>query len=449
MRRAEAAWIVTLLLMVSANSLRADAFEGTWRSLGYGQVLEISGDSVQVYQDVGGRVLESRIERARREAGRLHLEIVPWDYASDFTMSLAGDMLVLAELETGRELLYERLVARPPLLQRTSDPKQNLEYLLALIDEVYPAFEDRNVDWGTVASRVRSKLTDELDEDGLFELCLEALDGLGRDGHVGITGPGGQRHSPGRAQAPDIIRGQNRKRHLDLIRSRYLSGSIRETANGQIFYGYLEEDVGYINVLAVSGMAEGSSLTAQRESLSAALDELWGEFRGARHLVLDLRHNGGGYDALSLMVAGLFADTQRVAFSKRVRIQGTDRFTEPRLFHVRPRERSLAGKPLSVLTGPGTASGAEILVMATMQLPNTRRVGTPTMGILSDTILRELPNGWTVRLYGERYYSFDGGTFEGSGIPVQKTIGLTVEHLDQSRDPVLEAVGAAASTRDE
>lgn len=164
-------------------------------------------------------------------------------------------------------------------------------------------------------------------------------------------------------------------------------------------------------------------------------------------VILDLRQNGGGYDALALMIAGLFADGEHVAFSKRVRVQGTERFAEPRVFSVHPRDRSLAGKPLRVLIGPGTASGAEILVMATLPIAQARRIGAPTMGILSDTFMRELPNGWTVRLYSERYYTFDGGTFEATGLPPDTAVPFTVDDLDTGRDPVLEAAWLPAILR--
>ncbi len=109
------------------------------------------------------------------------------------------------------------------------------------------------------------------------------------------------------------------------------------------------------------------------------------------------------------------------------------------MFLVTPREKSLAGKNVVLLTGPGTASGAEILVMATMQFPRVRRFGERTMGILSDTYVRELPNGWDVRLYSERYFAFDGRTYEATGIPPEITIPFTPADLEKDRDPVLEA----------
>lgn len=429
-----------LLAVLASSSSFADGFDGIWRSHGYGQVLEIDGSEVTVYQDIDGHVLESNVEKASRNGAQLQFEIVPFDYRSTFAMARAGDLLALAEHDTGREIILERIDRLPPLTERTDDPVQNLDYFLALFADLYPAFEDRNVDWPAVTRSVRAKIRPDSDEAELFALCKEALDAIGRDGHIGMSGPNGERYSPARRLATPMIRGENRGRQIALVRESYLR-DVTETANDKIFYGRLSADpgIGYINVQAVESMATDSAIAAQRQSLSNALDEIHASFADASGIVLDLRQNGGGYDALALMVVGLFSDSEHVAFSKRVRVQGTDRFTEPRLFSVQPRDPNLADKPLAVLIGPGTASGAEILVMATLPLTQAKRIGAPTMGVLSDTFMRELPNGWTVRLYSERYFTFDGSTFEAIGLPPDIDIPFSVGDLDAGSDPVLEA----------
>lgn len=401
--------------------------------------MEITETSVTMYQEVGGKVLESNVERAQRRGTRLDFEIVPFQYRSTFEMALADDMLALSEQDTGREIFYERLDRLPPETPRSDDPGASLAYFLQLFEELYPAFGERSVDWASVSRRLRAAVGSDLTETRLFEIMTEALDSIGRDGHVGVSGPEGRSHSPAAPLAAPMIRAPNRERQIDLLRTKYLREQVSETANGRIFFGWVAPGIGYINVRALESMAKDPALAAQRMAVESALDELWDRFRKARGIVLDVRLNGGGFDALALMVAGLFADAEHVAFSKRTRIQATDRFTEPRLFLATPREKSLADRNVVLLTGPGTASGAEILVMATMQFPRVQRFGERTMGILSDTYVRELPNGWHVRLYSERYYAFDGRTYEATGIPPETTIPFTPADLQKDRDPVLEA----------
>ena len=434
--------LLTALGLFSVSGAgRRDDLSGIWRSLGYGMILDIAGERVAVYQEVGGRVLESSVERARRAGIRLHFEIVPFAYKSEFECALAGNMLVLSELETGREIVLERIQEIPPRDSKTAGSRENFEYFAALFEELYPAFEERKVDWLSVTRRFRARLVPGMEAEELFSLFCAMLDEFGSDGHIAISDGKGNSYSPARRLATPMARAENLARQLAIIKKEYLGGRFEEAANGKILFSVVR-DIGYLNILAVNDLAADASMAAQRASVNEALEMIRVAFAPARAIILDLRHNRGGFDSLSLMIAGLFADSRHVAFSKRIRIQGSRRFTEPRVFHVLPRVPGLSGKPLVLLTSRATASGAEILVLATMQFPQVRRFGAATMGVLSDTFVRELPNGWQVRLYSERYYAFDGSTFEAAGIPVHREIAHASEDLAQNLDPVLEAVFA-------
>lgn len=49
--------------------------------------------------------------------------------------------------------------------------------------------------------------------------------------------------------------------------------------------------------------------------------------------------------------------------------------------------------------------------------PHITRVGANTQGVFSDELNRILPNGWTFGLSNETYFTKDGRTFEGTGVP--------------------------------
>ncbi len=70
-----------------------------------------------------------------------------------------------------------------------------------------------------------------------------------------------------------------------------------------------------------------------------------------------------------------------------------------------------------MLTSPYTASAAETTILATMNFPHFKRVGSNTNGALSDLLLKELPNGWLYALSNEVYETMDGIVYEVSGIP--------------------------------
>ena len=50
-------------------------------------------------------------------------------------------------------------------------------------------------------------------------------------------------------------------------------------------------------------------------------------------------------------------------------------------------------------------------------LPNVTLVGEATMGILSDNLYKDLPNGWEISLSNEIYLDPQGELYEDIGIP--------------------------------
>jgi C-terminal processing protease CtpA/Prc len=93
-------------------------------------------------------------------------------------------------------------------------------------------------------------------------------------------------------------------------------------------------------------------------------------------------------------------------------------------------------------------SAAEIFSLAMMALPNVTRVGTPTYGILSDSLEKQLPNGWSLGLSNEVYVAADGNLYEGRGIPPNievkaQTGGSFHERMRLDIDTALALIGKA------
>ena len=69
------------------------------------------------------------------------------------------------------------------------------------------------------------------------------------------------------------------------------------------------------------------------------------------------------------------------------------------------------------MTSKQTASASETFIIASLNLPNVKRIGSNTEGVLSDALSKKLPNGWEYTLSNEIYESADGVNYERSGIP--------------------------------
>ena len=124
-----------------------------------------------------------------------------------------------------------------------------------------------------------------------------------------------------------------------------LRGRGESACNGFLQWGEIAPGTGYIALLRLFGFADTEEaraatdlprdrvagarfLAADRAALEPALDRALVALRHTRSLILDLRMNGGGFDALALLFASRFADRERLAFTKAPVHRG--RVLEPR-----------------------------------------------------------------------------------------------------------------------
>ncbi|MCX5293588.1 S41 family peptidase [Streptomyces sp. NBC_00183] len=159
-------------------------------------------------------------------------------------------------------------------------------------------------------------------------------------------------------------------------------------------------------------------------------------------LIIDLRVNGGGSDALGVHIAGRLTDTPYVAYAKRARNDPVDpnRHTRPEPVPVTPAHAPRYTGPIAVLTGGSTVSAGETFTQALMDRPGgTVRIGRPTQGVFSDVMARKLPDGMTAWLPNEEFLTRTGRTFDGTGIPPHLTEPVfTKEEFAKNRDSAFD-----------
>ena len=173
-----------------------------------------------------------------------------------------------------------------------------------------------------------------------------------------------------------------------------------------------------------------------------ALDEALADLSGTSGLIIDVRANGGGWDAVSVALASRFTDEATLAWEKQSR-NGLDHdsFTDWKAQHLSPAQ-AWSG-PVVVLTSGATFSAAETFVLAMSALPDVTLLGEPTSGHLSDMADGSLSNGWDYTLSSDRYRSATRQLYEGVGIPVNVAVDLDADTLfSGGTDAMLvEAVG--------
>lgn len=156
-------------------------------------------------------------------------------------------------------------------------------------------------------------------------------------------------------------------------------------------------------------------------------------------LILDLRTNGGGQLNLAGLTASWFFDEKQ----DFVVIEG--RFVNRRLF-ADPAPHPYTG-PVVILTGPGSASAAELLAGVLQEKGRVTVVGDTTRGAVTGTRAINLPDGGLLRVGMIVMTTPEGRTLEKVGVVPDVVVPDDWRAVRDGRDPVLEAALAAVRDR--
>lgn len=435
---------------VGARPPRFEDLAGVWRSRGYGTILEIDREGYTLHEETAVSCLP--VYGGSLEALAEHFV--------DLEVSPGGSSFSARRAVAATRVSFRRLTEVPATVRSGEDlDPEDAEFAFEVFwhtfEENYAFFELKGIDWQAMYETHRPRIRRRTDPDELFDVLVEMTRPL-RDAHVELHA--GQRHFDASA-ATDLharlsteldLAGDDRDIPMyladlrewlrDTIREEYVGAGLRHAASRTIEWGWLDGRVGYLNLRAMAGASgaigrPAADLEAVDEAMALALDELG----GAETLAVDLRLNGGGYDAVALRLASHLVDRKRVAFSKAARYGDGTTGRQP--VTLEPTEGPRFAGQLALLTSNLTASAAEVFVLALLQHPRVVLVGEPTHGILSDAMERHLPNGWRVTLSNEVYYATDGELYEYVGVPPHVEVPfLEREGRERGCDPMLDLV---------
>jgi hypothetical protein len=442
--------LVVLAMMVPACTALSRGPPGeVWRSDGYGWIYALSGDRLQIYETTEISCLPGRtfdqigtpspdgVTRfGRKDIPRQTLRKGPNGQATLHLLGTAADVDLVP------------LGGLPSECSRkaSNDPRTNFDIFWATFAENYNSFGRKNINWSAVRDHYRPMVNNDTDPGKLFGILRAMIQPLG-DIHTSITGPDDLEFSGLRPGTPKLSHRAARTAVDNHLRALGASQS-QSFAQGEIVYADLPDGRGYLRIDAFEGYhQDDSSYVGDNMELARALNAVFTAQRVAalRHLIIDVRHNSGGHDALVLQVAARLTDTPYVAFTKQPRNDPHDpnRHGRPQTVTVTPANAPRYTGPVSLLIGDLTISAGETFVQAMMgRTPAPARIGTTTQGVFADNMSRTLPNGWTFTLGNEDYVGPDGRNYEGVGIPpTVRTPVFTAEELNQNRDSALDATG--------
>ncbi|MGC9336141.1 MAG: S41 family peptidase [Anaerolineae bacterium] len=180
------------------------------------------------------------------------------------------------------------------------------------------------------------------------------------------------------------------------------------------------EGVGYVRIFLFSGRT--------RQELEQALAEL--NEQGLKHLVLDLRGNGGGLFDAAIDVASQFLDDGTVLYQ-------VEKDAPEREFRAQGKATWPVGS-MVVLVDGGTASASEIVAGALQDRGRAVLIGEQTYGKGSVQSVFDLSDGSSVHITHAQWLTPARRQISGEGLTPDFEVSSTEEDREQGRDAPLE-----------
>ncbi len=429
---------------------KAEKILGVWEQSGYGNIYVVKDNLTTEYQFTRATCL-----KLDQEAGHLGMTVEEINNA-DFTFS--NNDSEVSFLETGGvfESRLKRLSELPVNCRSNlvkDTPADTFKHFWNTFNDYYAFNKERGIDWSERYTAVISKISNDMSEDELFAALSETISPLD-DGHTSIKSDS-DNFSPRKIKGfskliadsfPLQTEFNDIDKYASLLVDRYLdiltSYIDDETTNRekQMTWGITNGGVGFlqINKMAGYGQTEAPSLEEEVAAIKTLLSQVMTDLQGTPAMIVDIRLNGGGNDAVSLAIANRFTDQRLQIMSKAARTFSGK--TTPIDAYIKPEGSTPYLKPVIIIAGQDTASAAEIFLIAMSNLSQVTIIGGPSSGTLSDVLDKDLPNGWAFGLSNEVYLDQHGKSHEVSGIlPQTEVLTFSINNLKNGRDSAIEA----------
>ncbi len=424
-------YILSFFILFSCNDNTENSLDGYWESIGYGNILFIKKDSYTLYNS-------TEISCTPYKQGDLS------KFSTD--IQIKNDTLITKK---GTSLYYyQRLHTTPKLCnsilneQQKNDPVFNFEVFAKTIEKHYAFFELNQLNWSYLYSKYRSKinaqtsnvelymvLDDILNEMNDNHTYLEATDdvykqieSLNQDSEITETLP-----EYGDFQIAEMI--GNTFIEKNLTKDSWLMqwGTLNDTIGYlQIKSMWLYADLkipetfikehGYVDayIETFNKIPESDYIEKERKGVTTLMNTVMNDLKDTKLMIVDVRFNGGGQDAVSLEILRHFNDRRKKIATKSAFYSHNYSPEVPIYLNA---SSNAYLNPVYLLISQQTGSAAEMFAMASLELPHVTRIGSHTTGATSDALEKRLPNGWLFSISNEIYKDLNGTIYENTGVP--------------------------------
>lgn len=386
---------ITILCCKSSKKeqLTKSELNGYWEQQGEGEIIEINDSLVISYHSSNFNCYPNwKISR------------------EDFNNNTPTITLNADESFTNKEGFtihtYLKLKKKPKLCTELSENQKNsntynFETLWNTFNEQYVFFKERNINWDLIKSKYKSQFTDKT-EPFAFYLLLEKMVLELKDSHSDFEVPDefdAQWHTLNKKKDTTDYRTLTQHRIL----KKYLK-DVKTYNEDQIYYGLINNGIGYIQLNSME----------QLDDVHTIANSIIDEIKKTKACIIDLRFNNGGDDLMALDLLSHFINKPYNVYTKKRRFK--DGFAGHQTIKIEPSKNRYT-KQVYILTSSYTVSAAETAILATLNFPNFKKIGSNTNGAFSDILNKSLPNGWNYWLSNEVYEGMNGKNYEVYGIP--------------------------------
>jgi len=407
------------------DSINPDKLNGYWRSRGYGWVLAVKKGKIHFYNESTRHCIKDKDATEDLD-----------DLGKVYQISDDGQTMRLPLGDDSYFYTFDKLDRLPDSCRQKPDstPKSVLDSFIEIFSKHYAFFNRRDINWPTVVDSTAKRVEANMSSTELLDV-IKGIISKFDDDHVSVEAKIDDENvvlnaRPGKTiGALSALAGRENEDTEDFvdvwldriwkkgIGKTLLRGDGRKAANGNIRYGLLDGDIGYLAIRSMEGLAsDDDDEDKDIKAAGKAVDKALASFEGVRAVIVDVSLNDGGFDQVARAIAGRFASERTLGYYKYAGDSETD---VPQAIYIEPSGKRRYTGPVYLITSDITVSAAEIFTMSMRALPNVTHVGGTTRGALSDMLWKPLPNGWKLSLSNEVYLDAERRSWEGAGIPPQ------------------------------
>jgi hypothetical protein len=302
--------------------------------------------------------------------------------------------------------------------QPAADPEDVFLSMWTTLDEKYSFFEEKNINWDIVKDTVIAKIHPEMSNLALFDLLAETLYIL-RDGHTNLRSEFDlSRNWRWFLDHPDNF-------SADLVARNYLGENAR--ISGSLRHQVIDS-VLYIQCLSFGASFSGNNF----QSVLNRADSCKG-------VIIDVRHNGGGFLSLARFLASGFIREEQDVYSVQERMSSArNDFSPAQVFRLAPHPNAYKKGPVIVLTNRRSYSASTYFAAMMKYNSHVTIMGDTTGGGGGTPIDAELPNGWQYRFSATRAFDRMGLSLE-PGVAPDVVVSTTQVSEAMGIDDIIEA----------